>query len=755
MKVPPIVSIAALVLLLGSVAWLVLGPVEPVGVRFAAAFVAILCGLMLVLTQREGMGGGGAGRVLSSGEASDAADGFAVLAENLTAENAQLKRNIGHVERERDKLEHYLDTLMANVPANIYFKDLSSRFIRVNKSQATWLGRGDPSDFIGKTDHDFFEKEHADEALVDEKKIIDTGQPIVGYVERELLPSGEEAWVLTTKMPFRDRKGRIIGTFGISNNVSELVKAQQALERERNTMRSLIDTIPDHVYIRDSSGVFEVVNKAFAKFVGKEDPDVLQGVADRDLFSPGLVRELREQDDEILRTGEAVMNREVVRHDAAGEERILVTSKVPLLDENGEPFAIVGMNRDVTDQRKAREALLQSERQIQDIVDNSPAVISLKGLDGRYLLINQQFERLFHVKREKILGKDDYAIFEEDAADDFRENDVLVVEEGAPIQVEEKVPHDDGTHTYVSLKFPLRDLAGDIYAVGAVATDITDRKRHEEALRKLNDDLMSANTDLRSAQEQLIHAEKMESVGRLAAGVAHEVKNPLAMIGMGLEIVARRAKDDEKMFSAVERMRRGVERAKEIIKGMVDFSSAHQLKLEECEINEVVREALSLANFQLAKGGVEVEEDFTMDLPAVSLDATKVEQVLLNLLINAMHAMGEGGTITVRTRTGIIEGVERNEGVRTGVQMKNGERYVAVDIEDSGDGLDEKKMAKIFDPFYTTKATGVGTGLGLSVAQKIVELHQGMLEIANREEGGARATVTFKPSLAMVSSTSD
>jgi signal transduction histidine kinase len=168
-------------------------------------------------------------------------------------------------------------------------------------------------------------------------------------------------------------------------------------------------------------------------------------------------------------------------------------------------------------------------------------------------------------------------------------------------------------------------------------------------------------------------------------------------------------------------------------------------------MNDVVKEALSLATFQLTEGGVEVEEDFAEDLPTVVLDATKVEQVLLNLFINAMHAMRKGGTITVRTRSGIIKGIERNEGVRTGVQMSNGQQFVAVDVEDSGDGLDEKNMANIFDPFYTTKPTGVGTGLGLSVARKIVELHQGMLEIANRKEGGARATMTFKTSLELVS----
>ena len=158
--------------------------------------------------------------------------------------------------------------------------------------------------------------------------------------------------------------------------------------------------------------------------------------------------------------------------------------------------------------------------------------------------MNRQFERLFHLDRGQILGKDDYAIFERGAADAFRENDILVVEEGEAIKVEEVVPQDDGEHTYVSLKFPLRDLNGEIYAVGGVSTDITDRKNHEEALGRLNEELVNANENLRNAQEQLIQAEKMESIGRLAAGVAHEVKNPLAMIAMGLEIVARRAAED-------------------------------------------------------------------------------------------------------------------------------------------------------------------------------------------------------------------
>jgi signal transduction histidine kinase len=299
----------------------------------------------------------------------------------------------------------------------------------------------------------------------------------------------------------------------------------------------------------------------------------------------------------------------------------------------------------------------------------------------------------------------------------------------------------------VSVKFPLRDLRGEIYAVGGVSTDITDRKQQEEALKDLNGELLNANESLKSAHEQLIQAEKMESVGRLAAGVAHEVKNPLAMISMGLEIVSRRAaKDDAKLAETVERMRRGIERAKDIIKGLVDFSSAHQLKLEPRNVNDIVKETLSLARYQIEKVGVKIVTNFGEDIPDAQLDATKVEQVLLNLCINAQQAMDEGGVLTVRTRQGVLRGVERNEGARVHGALRDGSRYVAIDVEDTGPGIEEEKMAKIFDPFFTTKSTGVGTGLGLSVVRKIVDLHQGMIEIVNLPERGVRASLTFQAS---------
>lgn len=124
---------------------------------------------------------------------------------------------------------HLMRLLVDSVPLNIYFKDLKSRFSMVSRSQANWLGCDDPAELVGKTDHDYFNKEHADRALMDEQKILETGEPIYGYVERETLPNGDAAWVLTTKMPLVGRNGDVIGTFGVSSNVSELVQTQQSL----------------------------------------------------------------------------------------------------------------------------------------------------------------------------------------------------------------------------------------------------------------------------------------------------------------------------------------------------------------------------------------------------------------------------------------------------------------------------------------------------------------------------------------------
>lgn len=139
-----------------------------------------------------------------------------------------------------------------------------------------------------------------------------------------------------------------------------------------------------------------------------------------------------------------------------------------------------------------------------------------------------------------------------------------------------------------------------------------------------------------------------------------------------------------------------------------------------------------------------VIEELSDDLPEVKLDATKVEQVLVNLMINASHAMPDGGQITLRSYVTTLDGVRRDEGLRTAGHLRAGDSVVRVEIDDTGSGITEEIAGKLYDPFFTTKPTGAGTGLGLSVSRKIIELHHGTLELSNRPEGGVRAVVTLK-----------
>jgi|GEM_PF-367042 len=671
-----------------------------------------------------------------------------LMAENLIARNKELEGQLKEAEFHHQTLEHYFETLMAHVPAKIYFKDTESRFVQVNQSMAEHFGMTHPVDLLGKTDHDVFGPEHANQAKADELRILKTGEAIADLVERENFPDGKVGWVITTKMPFRDKRGRIIGTFGMSSDITELIEAQQSLERERNMLRSLIDSFPDQIFLRDAQRRYMVVNKAMADWVGAESPEVMLGKRPEDFFRDELVAKRSvEEDTRVLETGEPMMNRESRQiSPITGELHEFITTKVPLLDAEGNRWGMVGMMRDVTEQRRAREKLIQSERRMQDVIDNSPAVIYLKDLEGKYLMVNLGFETLFGMTRAEVLGRTDHDfIADKNAADRFHQHDLMVIERDEALQVDEELLVDGDLRTYVAVRFPIRDLQGRVIAVGGISTDITDRKEAEESMRLLNDELYQANTSLKTTQEQLIHAEKMESVGRLAAGVAHEVKNPLAMIGMGLELLARRIpEDDEKGQETIDRMKRGIDRAKKIIKGLVDFSSARQLSLETGDVNETVRDAIALTEYQLRKGKVHVITELADNLPHVQLDPTKMEQVLVNLMINAMHAMPEGGDLLLRTSEEVISGVKRDEGVRTAGHLREGDHVVRIEIADKGSGISEENMKKLFDPFFTTKASGTGTGLGLAVSRKIVDLHHGVLSLENQEDGGVVATITLK-----------
>lgn len=263
--------------------------------------------------------------------------------------------------------------------------------------------------------------------------------------------------------------------------------------------------------------------------------------------------------------------------------------------------------------------------------------------------------------------------------------------------------------------------------------------------------------ELRDMQMQLIQSEKMESIGRLAAGVAHEVKNPLAQILMGIEYLNTGIEpDDANVPKILSSMEHALHRADEIVRGLLDFSSDRKLGLVQTNVNELLEKALVLVEIRLKGISVELEKDFCQDLPEVKLDPVKMEQVIINLIFNAAQAIeaaqAEGtlktpGHITIRTSTETFGEIARDEGSRTGRQLRSGDRTITIQILDNGPGIPDDKIEHIFDPFFTTKPTGTGTGLGLTVVKKIIDLHEGKISLLNRlDSEGAEAKIILKAS---------
>jgi len=261
-------------------------------------------------------------------------------------------------------------------------------------------------------------------------------------------------------------------------------------------------------------------------------------------------------------------------------------------------------------------------------------------------------------------------------------------------------------------------------------------RKRTTALDKTLCELREAHESLKNTQLQLIQAEKMQSVGLLAAGVSHEVINPLAIILMGIEYLSNiPACMDEHVHSVLQRMRNAINRADSIVKGLLDFSSIDSAHYEMENINDIIDEAVSYVRHECDKHHVTVMTELSDKVHEISLDKNMITQLFVNILLNALQSMPTGGTLTIRTYE---KQLSEKYSYGTWDYFAIGEDVLWVEVEDTGTGIPEEIIAKVFDPFFTTKPTGKGTGLGLSVANRIIELHKGVITIKNRKEGGRK-----------------
>ena len=258
--------------------------------------------------------------------------------------------------------------------------------------------------------------------------------------------------------------------------------------------------------------------------------------------------------------------------------------------------------------------------------------------------------------------------------------------------------------------------------------------------------LQASHEAQKSAQLQLIHADKLDSVGLLAAGVAHEVQNPLMMLLTGVQYLREfDPPEDDDVKQLLNDMWLSIKRADSVIKGLLDYARTRELVLKEENVNELVDRTLELVKYECDKKRINVTRDLEEELPQVTMDGYKVQQVLVNLFTNAIHAMSEDGSLTVRTTCRSVQPqIDFVAGADVGWDTDEIPSEVVVEVQDTGEGIPEESLTKIFDPFFTTKPAGQGTGLGLAVSCQIMEMHGSTLDIQNYDSGVC-ARLVFRP----------
>jgi PAS domain S-box-containing protein len=379
------------------------------------------------------------------------------------------------------------------------------------------------------------------------------------------------------------------------------------------------------------------------------------------------------------------------------------------------------------ERKRAEHQLLESEKRFQAFMDNSPAVAFMKDMDGRYVYVNELFKRSFGFGDKEWLGKTDHDLWPAEFAQQYRQSDLAVLSGDSTKEVIHTCPSGAGgaTTEWLVLKFPFQDAAGRRF-LGGMALDITERKKTEEKLRQTED--------------QFRQVQKMEAIGRLAGGVAHDFNNLLTIILGYSELVLGRLEPADTRRELIVQIKNAGDRAASLTRQLLAFSRQQVLAPKVLDLNVVVTDTEKMLR-RLIGEDITLTTVLDPKIGRVKADPGQIEQVIMNLVVNARDAMPEGGRLTIET--GNVELDEAYAKLHT--EARPGD-YVMLAVSDTGCGMDEAVKARIFEPFFTTKEAGKGTGLGLATVYGIVNQSGGSIYVYSEVGRGT----TFKIYLPLV-----
>ena len=517
---------------------------------------------------------------------------------------------------------------------------------------------------------------------------------------------------------FQTGPGRMAAFFG---DVTQRKRAAEALRESDERFRRMAENIPDVLFRSSFVPDFRVeyVSPAVKELSGYSPEEIY---ADPDLLSRIVHTEDRERRARVVRS-ESPPSGVFRWHHRDGHTIWTEMRAVPVYDDEGTVIGLEGMYRDITERTLAEQAQRESEQRFRRLVDNAPDVIFRIKLkpEIEFEYVSPVVEEIGGYTPEELYADPGllWSVVEPEDVEKIER----ILQSSSPSTEIVRWRHKDGrTYWTDAHHVPILDERGELVAIEGILRDITGKKLAEEERELLH--------------AQLLRAQKMEAIGRLAGGVAHNFNNLLTGIIGYTELALMRLPENTPAGGDLEEIKRAAARASDVVRGLLAFARREPAHADALDLNSIVSELEALLK-QLIGADIEIETRLAPELAPVEIDRSQIEQAIVNLVVNARDAMPGGGRLAIETAAQeLVDAlVERDVSIAPG-------RYVTLSITDTGIGMKEETIAHIFEPFFSTKGT-TGTGLGLSTVFGVVEEAGGEIVVESRPGAGSTFTLFF------------
>ncbi len=504
----------------------------------------------------------------------------------------------------------------------------------------------------------------------------------------------------------------------LRKEIAERHRVERALARERDLLHILMDTLPDYIYFKDRDSRFIRTNRSHAALLRLKDPADARGKDDFDFFPEVLARDYYSDEQEIIQSGKPLIAKEEQVPLPTGGLAWLSTTKVAMRDPDGRVTGIVGVSRDITEQKKAEEALKNSEAVYHSLVENLPLNVFRQDLDGRHTFANKAYCESLDRPLEGVLGQTDFDFFPAELAEKYRHDDMRIMGGREVYRDIERHVGAAGEQLHVEVvKAPVYDFRGEVVGVQGAYWDVTDRVLAQERLKETAEELKRSNEELE----------------RFASVASHDLQEPLRKIQAFGDRLQAKCGDvlSEQGRDYLERMQNAAARMRTLINDLLTFSrvTTRGQPFSPVDLAQVAREVLSDLEVRIGQTGARVDVG---DLPTVDADSTQMRQLFQNLIGNALKFQLEGKTPHVQIRA-----------VR-----RDADAMWEITVQDNGIGFDAKHAERIFGIFQRLHGRGEyeGTGIGLAVCEKIIARHGGAIEARGVPGEGATFVVSLHAS---------